>query len=589
MKLRLLLKNITALVVFILFIMHGIIYSQGDDGEKFVGKWKGKLELGQMSLRIVVSIEQNNGKLKAKLDSPDQNVSGIPVDEVIADGETVKVVVVSVDGVYAGKLNAEKKIINGNWTQSGRAFELILEKEEAPILPKTQTEKQYSSMWEGKLKINSAVSLRIVLKVFNNSDNSLGATLESPDQGTKDIPISSITLTEDSLKFESKLIQGKFAGNIIKDSAIARGKWKQAVLDLPLELKKVDKLTEVKRPQLPQKPYPYNDEEATFENKSAGISLTGSFTYPKENKKYPAVVLVTGSGPQDRDETLMNHKPFLVIADYLTRNGIAVLRFDDRGIGKSKGSFSTATTTDFVTDAIAAAEYLKTRKEVDSKKIGIAGHSEGGLIAPLCAVNSNDVSFIVMLAGPGVSGREIILLQAKLISKAEGEKDDEIEKSNKLSEKVYDVINNVENNAEAEKRIKELYDEYYKTLAPEEKKKFDEQKQVIEQSTKQILTPWFRFFLKYDPRSTLEQVSVPVLALNGEKDLQVPPSQNLPEIEKAFKAGGKKNYKIVEMPGLNHLFQHSKTGSPSEYGTIEETFSEDALKLMKEWILEITK
>ena len=363
-------------------------------------------------------------------------------------------------------------------------------------------------------------------------------------------------------------------------------------MSLPLYLKKIEKLTEIKRPQEPKKPYPYNDEEVTIENKSSNITLSGSFTYPKTGGKFPVVVLVTGSGPQDRDETLgggINHKPFLVLSDYLTHNGIAVLRYDDRGIGKSKGDFTKATTEDFAADAQAAVEYLKTRKEIDPKKIGIAGHSEGGLIAPIVAVNSNDVSYIVLLAGPGLPGKDILLLQGRLISKANGDKDEEIDKAMNLNEKMYDVILSETDDVVADKKIKELFEEYISTLGEEEKKKAEIEKPMMERSLKQLSSPWFKFFMKFDPRPVLESVTVPVLALNGEKDLQVPPKENLAEIEKALKTGGNNNFKTVLLPNLNHLFQTCKTGAPSEYGTIEETFSPDALKVIKDWILEIVR
>ncbi len=454
-----------------------------------------------------------------------------------------------------------------------------------------QGEKQFTSLWEGKLKI-SVTSLRLVLKTFKNDDGTLGAYLDSPDQGAKNIPATSITMTEDSLKFAVQSIGASFAGKIYKDSSLIKGTFTQRTLSLPLELKKIDKLTEIKRPQEPKKPYPYNDEDVTFDNKSANITLAGSFTYPKGEGKFPAVVLVTGSGPQDRDETLgggINHKPFLVLADYLTRNGIAVLRYDDRGVAKSKGNFATATTADFATDAEAAVEYLKTRKEVDPKKIGVAGHSEGGLIAPMVAVNSNDVSYIIMLAGPGLPGKDILLLQGRLISKANGDKEEVIDKSMKLNEKIYDIILSEQDNSVAEKEIKTAYEEYYNTLGAEEKKEADTQRPIIEQNFKQLTSPWFRFFLRFDPRPTLESITVPVLALNGEKDLQVPPKENLTEIEKALKTGGNKNFKTILLPNLNHLFQDCKTGAVSEYGQIEETFSPDAMKIIKDWILSVTK
>ncbi|MDP2037868.1 MAG: alpha/beta hydrolase [Ignavibacteria bacterium] len=451
-----------------------------------------------------------------------------------------------------------------------------------------QTEKKYESLWEGKLKIGS-VELRLVLKLYQNEDKSFGADLDSPDQGVLNIQATSTIVTDDSVKIEIKSIMGSYSAAFIKDSAKVRGIFKQAGMALPLELKKIDKVSEVKRPQMPKKPYPYNEEEITFENKEANITLAGTFTFPKDEGKYPAVVMVTGSGPQDRDESLMNHKPFLVIADYLTRNGIAVLRFDDRGIAKSKGSFTTATSADFATDALAAVEYLKTRKEIDSKKIGIAGHSEGGLIAPMCAVNSSDVSFIVLLAGTGVSGKDVIVLQTELIVRANGAKEEDVQKAKNENIRIFGVVAEDTDSLQMFNKLLAMYNDDISKMSDEEKKKPENSKESFDRNVKQILSTWFRFFIKYDPRPTLEQVTIPVLALNGGKDLQVDPKQNLPEIEKALKAGGNKNFKTVELPGLNHLFQPAETGSPSEYSKIETTFSEDALKIMKDWILEVTK
>ena len=451
-----------------------------------------------------------------------------------------------------------------------------------------QTEKKYESLWEGKLKIG-AVELRVVFKLYQNEDKSYGADLDSPDQGAANIAASSASVTSDSIKVEIKRIGASFAGAIVKDSALVRGIFKQGSLNTPLLLKQVEKLTEVKRPQTPQKPYQYNEEEITFENKEANITLAGTLTYPKGEGKFPAVVMVSGSGPQDRDEALMGHKPFLVIADYLTRNGIAVLRFDDRGIAKSKGSFATATSADFATDALAAVEYLKARKEIDSKKIGIAGHSEGGMIAPMCAVNSSDVSFIVLLAGTGVSGKDVIVLQTELIVRVNGAKEEDVQKAKNENIRIFSVVAEDTDSLQMFNKLLAMYNDDISKMSDEEKKKPENSKESYDRNVKQILSPWFRFFIKYDPRPTLEQVTVPVLALNGGKDLQVDPKQNLPEIEKALKAGGNKNFRTVELPGLNHLFQPTQTGSPNEYATIETTFSEDALKIMKDWIISVTK
>lgn len=449
-------------------------------------------------------------------------------------------------------------------------------------------EKEFLSLWEGKLKIANS-ELTLVLKIFQNEDKTLGAFLDSPDQGQNNIPISSINLDEDSLKFEIKIIGAKYVGNFLADKQIIVGKFFQSGLSLPLEFKKIHKVAEVKRLQNPTRPFPYNEEEITFVNKDANISLSGTLTLPKQGYNFPSVVLVSGSGPQDRDETLLGHKPFLVISDYLTRNGIAVLRYDDRGVGKSKGYFSSATTIDFASDAIAAVEYLKTRKEINQKQIGIIGHSEGGLIAPICATNSNDISFIVLLAGPSVKGDEILIKQSELIMQANGANAEEIEKELIESKKVYELLTNETDSLKIYNKLYEMYYDNISKMTEEEKNKPENSKEYFERQVKTILSPWFRFFVNYDPRPILEQITIPVLALNGDKDLQVSSKQNLPEIEKALLKADNNNFKIVELKNLNHLFQPCQTGSPSEYGKIEITFAEEALRIIKDWIIEITK
>jgi hypothetical protein len=451
-----------------------------------------------------------------------------------------------------------------------------------------QAEKQPVGFWEGKLNIGS-VSLRLVFKIFRNEDGSLSAMMDSPDQSVENIPVTSVSITDDSLNFEIATIMGEYHGRIEKDSMVAVGNWKQATMSLPLNLKKVEKLTEVKRPQTPQPPFPYNEEEIVFENKSANIQLAGIFTYPKENKKFSAVVLVTGSGAQDGDETIFQHKPFLVIADYLTRNGIAVLRYDDRGFGNSTGNFSAATSIDFATDALAAVEYLKTRKEVNPKKIGIAGHSEGGMIAPIAASSSDDVAFVILLAGPGMKGSDLLILQTELILRANGTREEKVKDAVKKNGQAYKIIVDIADSAEAYKKMEKLYEAELAGMSEEEKNKPENSRSMFEKSVRTMLSPWFRFFLRFDPKPYLENLSIPVLALNGELDLQVPPKENLSGIREALESAGNKNFETVELPGLNHLFQAARTGSPTEYSEIEETFSTEALKIMSNWIIEITK
>lgn len=444
-------------------------------------------------------------------------------------------------------------------------------------------------IWQGKVIINPSVQLTLVLHIDKNEEGVLSATMDSPDQSAYGIKVDNVTATQDSLHFTVMAIAGNYHAVYNKDSLMLIGKWSQGAYSFPLNLKKTDKVEEVKRPQLPIKPYPYNDEEVVFENKIDSIKLGGSFTFPKEGSNFPAVVLITGSGWEDRDETIFNHKPFLVIADYLTRKGFAVLRFDDRGGGASTGNIKEATSLDFVKDVKAAVDYLKTRKEVNQNKIGLIGHSEGGMIAPIVATERKDIAFIILLAGPGLTGEEILIRQTELISKAEGIPDQEIEKNLKLSKSIYSEIRKSKDSDEANERVTKLLEKYVETLSDSEKTELGDTKAFIERQSKTVTSPWFTYFLKYDPVPVLEKVKCPVLALNGEKDLQVPPKEDLAAIEKALKKGKNKHFKTQLLPGLNHLFQSAQTGSPNEYGKIEETFSPIALQSIGDWLKEILR
>jgi uncharacterized protein len=278
----------------------------------------------------------------------------------------------------------------------------------------------------------------------------------------------------------------------------------------------------------------------------------------------------------------------MVIADYLTRNGIAVLRYDDRGVGSSKGVFSGATTEDFSQDAEAAFSFLLTDKRIDATKIGIMGHSEGGMIAPIIAARNKNVAFIVMLAGPGLKGEEILLLQSELIAKADSTPQQEIETNTALNKKMYAIAIKEKDDKKAADKMRVLIDEYWKTVSAENIKKYDLDKKQLVQSIYQILTPWFRYFLSCDPAKYLVKVKCPVLAGNGSNDLQVPSEPNLYAIKKYLTKAGNKHFTTKEFEGLNHLFQHSTTGLPSEYITIEETFSTEVLDFVGKWIAEQT-
>jgi len=311
---------------------------------------------------------------------------------------------------------------------------------------------------------------------------------------------------------------------------------------------------------------------------------------PKETGKFPVVVLISGSGPQDRNEELAGHKPFLVIADYLTRNGIGVLRFDDRGVGESTGDFKQATSLDFASDVQSAIAFLKTRNDIDINNIGLIGHSEGGVIAPMVAARTDDVGYIVLMAGTGIPGSDILALQGKLIEKAMGKSDTEVDRSAAIRQKMIDM-------AVASKDIPTLRKDLTNYLEEQAQNPDNgiwlpdgtDVDQFIKSQVNFMATPWMVYFLRHDPAKVLENVSCPVLAIIGEKDLQVPAKVNLSGIGNALQKADNKEVTLKELPGLNHLFQESETGSPSEYGNIEQTFSPVALKVISDWILEQVK
>jgi uncharacterized protein len=452
------------------------------------------------------------------------------------------------------------------------------------VLPQ---EKGIEGIWLGSLKV-SGINLRIVFHITKAAEGNYTATMDSPDQGAKNIPVEKVTFTDSKVKIEMPNIQGVYDGTLSAEGTKFNGTWTQAGRVFPLDLEKTEKPVVLNRPQEPKPPFPYNSEDVSYVNKTEGDTLAGTFTFPKEGGPFPAVLLITGSGPQNRDEELLGHKPFLVLSDYLTKLGIAVLRVDDRGVGKSTGDFKSATTADFATDVLAGVEYLKTRNEVNKKEIGLIGHSEGGLIAPMVAVESPDVAFIVLMAGPGLPGDSILIMQEALISKIEGASKEDVAKAEVINRKIYDIIKNEPDSIKAHNEIVTAFKQYYDTLPDSEKSKLGDYNNALKMMSA-VETPWFKYFINYDPRPTLEKVKCPVLAIDGSKDLQVPPKEDLDAIKEALTKGGNKNFETIELKGLNHLFQTSTTGSPSEYNKIEETISPVALKTIGDWILKITK
>lgn len=438
-----------------------------------------------------------------------------------------------------------------------------------------------TGQWNGVLKVQG-VQLRVVFNV-SKTENGFTSTMDSPDQGANGIPVTKTSFENPNIKFEVANAGIVYDG-VLKENEI-EGTFKQGGQQFPMSLsrKPIEKQT-VKRPQEPVQPYPYYSEEVSFQNSAANISLAGTLTLPAKEGNYPAVILISGSGPQNRNEELLGHKPFLIIADYLTRNGIAVLRYDDRGTAKSTGDFKTATSADFATDVKAAVAYLKTRKEINAKKIGLVGHSEGGLIAPMVAADSKEVAFIVLLAGPGMQGAPLLLLQEELIARASGASENDIKKSAKTSKKIFDLAITSSNTEQLKTTITSIINETIKNDTSVHLPEGVKQEEFVAKQVDQLTNPWMLYFLKYDPAPALQKVKCAVLAINGEKDLQVPAKENLSAIKNALEKGGNKKTTIKELPGLNHLLQECKTGSPEEYAAIEQTCSPAALDEIGKWI-----
>ncbi|RYE58168.1 MAG: alpha/beta fold hydrolase [Sphingobacteriales bacterium] len=433
--------------------------------------------------------------------------------------------------------------------------------------------------WNGVLEVQGT-KLRIVFHI-SKTESGFAAVMDSPDQGAKAIPIKEVNFENSVLKLSAPNLGLEYVGTLNADQTI-KGDFKQGGQHFPMILSRGEEgKPKAARPQTPVEPYPYYVEDVIFTNKTAQIELSGTLTLPKAEGTYPTVVLISGSGPQNRNEEMFGHAPFLVLADFLTRNGFGVLRFDDRGVAKSGGNFQTATTRDFATDVESAVSFLKTRKGVNPKKIGLIGHSEGGLIAPMVAAKDKSVSFIVLLAGPAVPISELMLLQKEQVERQMGIAETEVMTSREIFKGAYELIKkSLVNDGTLQTSLNTYFKERFGPAVPEK------DVQVI---IKQITSPWWYQFIRLDPTEYLKQVKVPILALNGELDLQVSAKENLQAIRLIVEQSGIKKSSVNELPKLNHLFQESKTGAIDEYSQIEQSFSPLALNEILNWMKRTVK
>lgn len=439
-----------------------------------------------------------------------------------------------------------------------------------------------SGDWSGKAKRGE----KEITFIFNikQKDGKYSAIMNVPTFRVSGIKPTATTFTNGKLTIDGSNLGMSYIADYNSELQQFEGTYKEGGIEMTLNLKKgAVEIEDQRRPQEPIKPYPYYEEEVVFQNKEANITLAGTLTLPSKNGTFPVAILISGSGPQDRDETFMGHKPFLVLADHLTKQGIGVLRFDDRGQGESTGDFGSATTEDFSKDVLSAIAYLKTRNNIDKKYIGLIGHSEGGIIAPLAANQTKDVSFMVLLASTGISGTELSVMQSKTLREFPV-KDEEAYEEN--TRKAIAIVTSNKSESEIKAELTAHYNDFLRPIlsglnVPE--------KNINTFITSQVNTsikPWSRYFLQYNPADEIEKLQIPVLSLNGSKDTQVNAQINQNGIREALIKGGNKDYKILELENLNHFFQECETGKMDEYRKIEQTFSPIALKEVSSWVLE---
>jgi uncharacterized protein len=542
------------------------------------GSYAGTLQAGAAQLHLVLHLIQNaNGSLSGTLDSLDQGVYDIAATHVAKLESKLNLDVASVGAHFEGKISADHKTIDGTWTQGNVALPLVLHRRSANAASPKAKDAIFpiEGNWQSALETHG-MRLRLQLHVSHDTERELIAALDSLDQGISGLPTSNVSLEENDFYFEIPAVEGSFTGKFDPAKNTLIGKWSQTGAEQDLEFRRSDEPLPLLRPQNPVPPFPYRVEAVSFSNTPANVELSGTLTLPKGSGPFPAAILIAGSGPNDRDETVAGHKPFLILADSLTRKGIAVLRYDKRGIGSSTGSVDSATTLDLASDTQAAVAYLKTRKDIDSKKLGLIGHSEGAMIAPYVANHSQDISWVVLLAPPATTGEGTLINQSGLIGEVGGLSGPQLLASLTFDRAAYEVVRKEKDPEAIREKVKQLVKEsgLDAALPPA----------ALETQLRMLTSPWFRFFLDYDPLPTLQALRTPTLALYGHNDLQVPPKFNLSLTRKALTEAANSDFDVRELPELNHLFQHSFSGSPTEYEAIVETFAPEALEVISDWI-----
>ncbi len=553
-----------------------------DAAQPAAGFWLGNLQPGRFpDTWATLLIEPgDDGAFRAEMTALAAGVMNSPCAELSLDGSAVEFKLATRGvPVFRGEVSPDGQRYTGTIT-----FEGADEPEGTFVFARTPrpTDLPRPLAYTGELTSQFG-KLGMTLVFAETPGGNWVGQVDVPMQGLLGFPLVNVGRDGDTMTAELAVapLPAAIEGTLVDEERRLAGRFRQGPFDLEIDFARVDDYAEptLNRPQHPEPPYPYVVREVTIEHPD-GHTLAGTLTLPDTAGPAAAVVLISGSGPQDRDETIFGHKPFLVIADYLTRHNIAVLRFDDRGTGASTGDFSSADSRDLATDVLAAMKFLAQVEGVDPKHIGLIGHSEGGIIAPMVASLTDDIAFMVLLAGTGVPGDEILRLQSALMMRASGATEQAIAEIQAAQEHVFEALVNGTEGEALDAALRPVVEKQLKVMTGLEGEALDK---FIEQQMTQLASPWMRYFITYDPRPALARVQCPVLAVNGTLDLQVWHEQNLGVIEQTIReAGGDVTARRYE--GLNHLFQPAETGSLAEYATIEVTFDVAVLRDMVEWI-----
>ncbi len=542
-----------------------------------LGTWHGVLDTPAGPLTVVFTIESaDHGSLRGTAESPDQAPGqGVSLASVVATPERMSFSIPRWSASYEGEWVAAAAHWKGTFTQ-GVALPLVLERGAPPL---KATVEGLDGAWEGTLDRNG-VALRLVLRI-RSTERGTVVNLDSPDMGAMGLPVTELSRASDRVRFAVPAAQVRFDGTLSEDGERITGDWTRpgrpdAVVTFTRTSSTAERGAWPERPQTPKEPFPYQVEDVAFDNLAAeGVSLAGTLTLPSGTGPFPAAVLISGSGPHDRDATMWGHKPFAVLADHLTRQGIAVLRYDDRGYRASTGDHAAATSADFATDALAAVRYLSGRPELDPRAIGLVGHSEGGMIAPIAASRSDRIAYVVLLAAPGTSTVQLGRSQRRLMQLSQGARDEDIARTEPVMDQLLAAVAASESEVEAKDAVRrQLTAEALRTLGLPES-----QKEVL---VRQVAREWHRFFLRYEPSAFLAQLDVPVLAVAGSLDILVPSVENLPTIRRALRHNP--DVTVTELPGLNHMFQTAETGGLGEYMDLDESFAPAALEVISKWL-----